>query len=39
VDDPRVEVIRITSAYREAAGIAKYKPQYQDRKAREAIRG
>lgn len=39
VEDPRVEVIRITSAYREAAGIAKYKPQYVDRKAREAIRG
>lgn len=36
--DPRVDAINMTEAYRNKLGITKYKPQYESRKAREAIR-
>lgn len=38
-DDPRIEVMRITQAVREAEGIEKYKPEYRSRAARAALRG
>lgn len=38
-ENPKVEVMRITEAYREHMGVEKYKPQYASRAARAAIRG
>lgn len=38
-ENPRVDNMRLTAAYREALGIEKYKPEYRTRKARAAARG
>jgi hypothetical protein len=37
--DPKIENIRMAEAYREKAGITKYKPEYASRTARAILRG
>lgn len=37
--NPKVDVMRLTEAYRTHMGIEKYKPEYQTRAARQALRG
>ena len=37
-DDERIDRIRITVALREKLGIEKYKDEYQDKAARDAIK-
>lgn len=37
--DERVNMIRLTQAMREHMGVEKYKPEYQTRKQRDAVRG
>lgn len=38
-ENPKVDVMRLTEAYREHIGVEKYKPEYASRKAREVLRG
>ena len=38
-EDERVDVMRITESVRNKLGISKYKPEYEDRSTRAAIRG
>lgn len=38
-EDEGIDTMRITAAVREVQGIEKYKPEYQDRTARAALRG